>query len=67
MTTTRKYKVKWIRAYQGAGNSTAASDDYDTLKAAWRKADEIVMELGRGARVAVYANGVQIKRNGGKA
>lgn len=65
MSTTRKYEVRWTRSYQGAGNSTAASDDYDTLKAAWRKAGEVEAELGRSARVSVHANGQRIKRNGG--
>lgn len=64
MNAPRPYRVTWTRPYQGAGNPTQAEDDYDKLRQAWRKADEVWAELGSGSRVEVFRGATKIGRNG---
>lgn len=64
MHTEYKYTVTWTLPYQGEGESTAASDSYPTLRGAYRRYDEILAELGRGARPKVLVDGVRVSRNG---
>ena len=61
----RKYIVKWTRPYQ----MERGSSDYDKLRDAWKKADEVSVELPL-ERISVFRNSVtirnRIKRNGAK-
>jgi len=63
----KKYEVRWTRPYQGYGENTTASADYDRLRDARRKAADIAAEAETwqsGGHPRIYRDKRRIDRSG---